>query len=82
MHCRDGNCRVNGLGEGISKKTQVCPSKYAYVVGVKLDVYNMLVMGARNGDCGGEPYFDRCFDGGQHCICLGMSQGDDKVGEL
>jgi hypothetical protein len=62
------------VGEGISEEAQVCPPKYASIVGVQLDVHNFLVMGARNGDCGGEPYFDRCFDGGQHCISLGVTK--------
>ena len=82
MHCRDGDCRVHGFGEGILEEAQVCPPKYASVVGVQLDVYTLLVMGARNGDCGGEPYFDRCFDDGQHCVYLGVSQGDDKDGHM
>ena len=43
---------------------------------------DLLVVGSRNGDVGGEPYLDRCVDVGQHYVCLGMSQGDDKVGEL
>ncbi len=82
MHCRHGDGGVHGLCEGILKEAQVCPPNYASIVGVQLDVYNLLVLGARNCDCGGEPYFDRCFNVGQHCICLGESQGDDKVGEL
>jgi len=58
------------------------PSQVCFCCGAQLDVYNLLVMGARNGDCGGEPYFDRCVDGGQHRICLGVSQGDDEAGGL
>ncbi len=61
------------------KEAQVCPSKYASIVGVQLHVNNVLMVGACNGDCGGEPYFDRCVDGGQHRICLGVSQGDNKA---
>ena len=83
MQCTHDDGGVHGLGEGISEETQqVCPLKYASVVGVQLDVHDFLVMGACDGDCGGDPYFDLCFDGGQHCICLGVSQADDKVGEL
>ena len=82
MHCRYGECGVHGLGEGIFEEAQVYHPKYAYVVRVKLDMDNLLVVGSRNGDGGGEPYFDRCIDGGHHCVCLGVSQGDDKVGKL
>ena len=82
MHCKYGDGGVHGLGEEILEEAQVCPPTYASIGGVYLDVHNLLVAGTRNGDCGGDPYFDRCFDGGQHCICLGVSQGDDKVGEL
>jgi hypothetical protein len=70
------------LGEGILEEAQVGPAKYASVVWVQLDMHNLLVMGARYGDCGGEPYFDMCFDGGNQRICLGVGQGDDKAGEL
>ncbi len=63
-----GDGGVHGLGEGILEEAQICPPKYASVVGVELGVYNVLVMGARNGDCCGKPYFDRCFDGDQHCV--------------
>ena len=43
---------------------------------------DLLVVGSLNGDCGGESHFDLCVDGGHHCVCLGVSQGDDKVNEL
>jgi hypothetical protein len=82
MHCRHGDVGLHGLGEGVLEEAPVCPTKDASIVGVQLDMYNLLVMGARNGDCGGESYFDRCFNGGQHCICLMLSHGDDEVGEL
>ena len=82
MHCRYDDGGIHGLGEGISEEAQVCPPKYASVVGVLLDVNNLLVVGTRNGDCGGEPYFHRCFDGGQHCICVGLSQRYDKDGNV
>ena len=64
MDCGHGDGGVHSLGEWVLEEAQVCPPKYASVVGVKLDVYNLLVMGARNGYCGGEPYFDMCFNGG------------------
>ena len=80
MHYRHGDGGVHGLGEGILEEAQVSPPKYAFVVGVQLDVYNFWVMGTCDGDCGGEPYFDRYVDGGQHRICLGVSQGDDEAG--
>ena len=34
MHCRNGYCGVHGLGEGVLKEAQVCPPKYASIVGV------------------------------------------------
>ncbi len=80
MQCGHGDGGVHGLGERALEEAQVCPPKYASVMGVQLDVYNLLVMGACDGDCGGESYFDRCVDGGQHRICLGVSQGDAKAG--
>jgi len=82
VNYRNGDCGVHGLGGGGLEDAQVCPPKYAFVVGVYLDVNDLLVAGSRNGDGGGEPYFDRCVDGGQHCVCFRVSQGDDKVGEL
>jgi hypothetical protein len=51
-------------------------------VGVKLNVSNLLMVGARNGDCGGEPDFDLGINGGQHCIGLWAGQGNDEVCEL
>jgi hypothetical protein len=63
MNCGHGNGGVHGLGEWVLEEAQVCPPQYAFVVGVQLDVYNLLVMGARNGYCGGVPYFYRCFNG-------------------
>ncbi len=79
MHCGHGDGGVHGLGEGVLEVAKVCPPKYTSIVGGRLDVHNLLAMGACDGDCGGEPYFDRCVDGGKHRICLGMSQGDDKL---
>ena len=79
MDCRHGDGGVHGLGEGVLEEAQVCPPKYASVVGVQFYVNNLLMVGACNGDCGGEPYFDRCVDGGQHRICLGVSQGDNEA---
>ncbi len=80
MHCGHSDGGVNSLGEGVLKESQICPTKYASDMGVQLDVYILLVMRACDGDCGGESYFDRCVDGGQHRICLGVSQGDEKAG--
>ena len=82
MHCRDGDCGVHGLGEGVLEEAQVCPLEYASVVWVELDVNDLLVMGSSDTDCGGEPYVDWCLDGGQHWVCLRVSQGDDKIDEL
>ncbi len=42
----------------------------------------MLELGSGDRDGGGDPNFDRCVNGGQHCVCLGVSQGGDEVGEL
>ena len=53
MHCGHGDGGVHGLGEGILEQAQVCSSKYASVVGVELDVNNLLVVRSRYGDCGG-----------------------------
>ena len=44
MHCGHGDGGVHGSGEGVLEEAQVCPPKYASVVGVKLDVDNLLVM--------------------------------------
>ena len=72
MDCRHGDGGVHGLGEGVLEEGQVCPSEDAYVGGVHLYVNNLLMVGACDGDCGGEPDFDGCVDSGQHCICLGF----------
>ena len=82
MHCRHDDDGIYGLGEGDVEEAQVCSPKYAYVVGVQLDLYKLLVMGARDGDCSEESYFYRCFDDGQHRICLRVSKRDDKACEL
>ena len=79
MDYRHGDGGVHGLGEGVLEEGQVCPSKYASIVGVQLKVNKLLMVGACDGDCGGESYFDRCVDSGQHRICLGVSQGDNKA---
>jgi hypothetical protein len=64
MQCGHGDGGVHDSGEGVLEEAQVCPPKYDSVVGAKLDVEHLLVMGARDGDCSGKPYFDMCFDGG------------------
>ena len=79
MDCRHGDGGVHGLGEGVLEEGQICPSKNAFVVGVHLYVDNLLIVGACDGDCGGESYFDRCVGSGQHRICLGMNQGDNEA---
>jgi len=63
MYYGHGDGGVRGLGEGALEHAQVCPSKYAYVVWGQLDVNNLLVVGACDGDCGWEPNFDLCVDG-------------------
>ena len=82
MDGRHGHGGVHGLGEGVLEEGQVCPSKYAFVVGVQLYVGNLLVLGACDGDCGGESYFDGCVSRGQHCISLGIGYRDDEAGLL
>ena len=47
-----------------------------------MDVDNSLMVGSSESDGGGDPNFNRCVNGGQHCVCFGVSQGNDKVGEL
>ena len=47
-----------------------------------MDVDDLLVLGSGDRDIGGDPNFDRCVNGGQHSVCLRVSQGDDEVGEL
>ncbi len=74
MHFRDGDCGVRGLGEGVLEEARICPAKYASFVRVKLDMDNLLAVGSRNGDGGREPDFDRCVDGSDHCVCLGVCQ--------
>jgi len=64
------------------EEAQIHPSHYASVVGVQLDVDNLLMMGSGDCDGGGDPNFNGCVKGDQHCICLRVSQGNDKVGEL
>ena len=43
---------------------------------------DLLVLRSGDRDGGGDPNFDRCVNGGRHRVCLRVSQGDDKVGEL
>ena len=40
------------------------------------------MMGSGDCDGSGDSNFDRCVNDGQHCICLRVGQGNDKVGEL
>ncbi len=72
MDGRHGHGGVHGLGEGVLEEGQVCSSEDTSVVGVYLYVGNLLVVGACDGDSGGEPDVDRCVNSGQHCICLGV----------
>ena len=74
VHYRNGDGGVHSSGEGVLEEAQVCPPQYASIVGVELDMNDLLVMGSRDSDGDGEPYFDRCVEGGQHCVCLGVSQ--------
>ncbi len=48
----------------------------------QLDVDDLLVLGSCDRDGGGNPNFNRCVDGGQHCVFLGVGHGDDEVYEL
>ena len=67
---------------GVLEEARVRPPKYASIVRVERDVDNLLMVGSRDYDGDGDPYFNRCVSGGHHCLCLGVSQEDDKVGEL
>ena len=40
------------------------------------------MVGSSDCDGDGDSNFNRCVNGGQHCVCFGVSQGNDKVGEL
>ena len=62
MHRRNGDWGVHGLGVGVFEEARVRPPKNAFVMRVHLDVDNLLVMGTRNGNGGGDPYFDWCVD--------------------
>ena len=54
----------------ILEKAEVGPTKDAYVVGVELDMSNLLVMGAKDSDCGLQSDFDLRIKGGDHCVCM------------
>ena len=82
MHFRGGNCGVHGLSEGVLEEARICLFKYAYVVRVELNIDDVLMVGACNGDYDGEPDFNRCVDGIKHDVCLGVCQRDDEVGQL
>ncbi len=47
-----------------------------------LDGDDLLVVGAGDGDSGGEFEIYRDVHSGYHCVCVGVCHGDDKVGEL
>ncbi len=68
------------VGRFWKRPAYVCPSQYASVVRVKLDMDNLLVARSRNGDGGKEPDFNRCVDGSEHCVCFGVCQRDDEAG--
>ena len=70
------------MGKGVLKETCVCPAKDVSVVGVELYVDNLLVVGAINGDSGGEFEFDWGVRGGYHSVCVRVLHEDDEVGEL
>ncbi len=53
MHFRGGNCGVHGLSEGVLEEARICLFKYAYVVRVELNIDDVLMLGACNGDYGG-----------------------------
>ena len=82
MYFRDGNYGVHGLGEGGLEQARICPSKYASIVRVELDMDDLLMVGACNGNSGGEPYFNRCVDGSKHDECFGVCQRDDEANQL
>ena len=57
------------------------PRTNASVVGDELYVNNLLVVGAINGDGGGEFDFDWGVHGCYHGVCVRISHGDDEVGK-
>jgi len=64
VNCREKDNRIHILDDRVLEDERVCPTMYASVVRVQLDVDNLLVVGSRNGDGGRELDFDRCVDGG------------------
>jgi len=72
VYLRDGNCEISILGEVVLKEACVCPAENALVVGVELCVDDLLVVGASNGDGGGEFDFDWGVHGGYHGVCVGF----------
>ncbi len=64
------------------EEAQVCTSYYASSLRVRLYVNKLLMAGSSDCDGGGDSNFNRCVNGGRHCVCLGVSQGDDQVSEL
>ncbi len=67
---------------GVLEEAQVCTSYYAFVVRVQMYVDNLLMVGSSDCDGGWDSNFNRCVNGGQHCVCLGVCQENDKVSKL
>jgi len=53
------------------EEARICPSKYDCVVRVELNMDDLLMVGACNGDGGREPDFYRSVVGSKHGVCLG-----------
>jgi hypothetical protein len=53
VYLGDGDFGAHGLGEEILAEVRICLAKIALVVRIELDVYDLLMVRARDGDCGG-----------------------------
>ena len=74
MYPRDGDCGVHGMGERIFEEVCVCPTKDAYIVKIELNVDDVLVVRASDGDCGGESgFFPGCPWWLSWRMCWGLS---------
>ena len=82
MDLRDGACGIHVLGEGVLEEASICPAHDAAVMRVEFYMYDLLMVGASNGNTGGESDFPRGVHGVYHGVCVGIRQRNDKVGEL
>ena len=82
VYFRNGDCRVNVLGEKVLEEACVCPAQDIAVVGVEMYVHDVLVMGANYSDSGGKTDLYRGVHGGYHGVCVGAGYRYDEFGEL